>query len=330
MRQMFKKAAILGGLSVSLLSTSAVAGGCFPGPAGPVCSPQVIAHPGGAPGIDPMHVYSERPMGHLRSVKYLGTPSVNITRIHGEIGAARITDAPSAFTGGCTPESTQYCRQGGVAAPIPAPVIAAPVIAQPAPIIAAPVIAQAAPVSERVVYVGKGYDPSKFVPRIYGSNELTPGIAHIPTSRVDRSHANATAILNGGMTQPQPIASGGVVPHPSQVRVAPVVSSGTFAMGAQPIGGNVIGSVTRSMTMAPGTNVYPGSMAADGTYYEKVSGPTMLGGTQATQIICKRQAPRVNVQQPVIGVPSPVPTPVLTQCQPVGGVGHFGTRRYGH
>ena len=75
MRVNLKKAAILGGLSVSLLSTSAFAGGCFPGPAGPVCSPAVVAHPGDAPSMDPMHVYSQRPMGHLRSVKYLGTVS---------------------------------------------------------------------------------------------------------------------------------------------------------------------------------------------------------------------------------------------------------------
>lgn len=305
MRLIFKKAAILGGLSVSLLSTSAFAGGCFPGPSGPVCAPNVIAHPGGAPGIDPVHVYSQRPMGHLKSIQYLGTPSVNITRIHGVQGAPALQDAPSGFTGGCTPESTQYCRTGGAPAPMPMPMMPspAPIMAAPAPIMSAPIIAPPAPqVTERVVAIGGGYDPSKFAPRTYGSNELTPGIAHIPTSIVDRSHANATAVLNSGMTQPQPIASGGIVPMPSMMSSTPAMS------------GNVIGTVSNTVTMAPQTNVYPGSMASDGTFYEKVSGPTMFGSMQATQVICKRQAPQRHIQSPVIGVPTPVPTPV---CQSV-------------
>lgn len=312
---MFKKAAILGGLSVSLISTSALAGGCVPGPAGPICAPNVIAHPSSGSAMDPMHVFAERPMGHLRSVQYLGTPSVNITRVHGLAGAPALSDAPSNFTGGCMPESTHYCGANAAPAPAPMPMITAPapVIAAPAPMIAsrAPMIAAPAPqVTERVVAVGGGYDPSKFIPRTYGSNELTPGIAHIPTSTVDRSHANATAVLNSGMTQPQPIASGGVVPMPSM----------TSSYSATPVmSGNVIGSVSNTMSMAPQTNVYPGSMAGDGTYYEKVSGPTMMGGMQATQVICKRQAPRMNVQSPVIGVPTPVPTPVCATV-PAGPV----------
>lgn len=348
MRLIIKKAAILGGLSVSLLSTSAFAGGCFPGPVGPVCSPDVIAHPGGASQIDPMHVYSQRPMGHLRSVQYLGTPSVNITRVHGAQGAPSVADTPSSFTGGCTPESTHYCRAGNT---MPAPVMAPPApVYTPAPVIAppAPVMAQPAPqITERVVAIGGGYDPSKFIPRTYGSNELTPGIAHIPTSIVDRSHENATAVLNGGMTQPQAIASGGTVPHPSMVSSSAMSSGSSYSSSSfssqnySGMGGNVIGSVTNSVTMAPTTNVYPGSMSSSGTYYEKVSGPTMVGGMQATQVICARQAPRVDVQSPVIGVPSPVPTPVMTQCQsgpamaPVmghgGPVGHgpVSSGRYG-
>jgi len=261
--------------------------------------------------------------------RQVGTPSVSITRIHGQYGAAGITDAPSAFTGGCTPESTQYCRQNAVAAPI-----AAPVFAPPAPIIARP-----APVAERVVHIGGGYDPSKFIPRTYGSNELTPGIAHIPTSIVDRSHANATAVLNSGTTRPQSVVSGGVVPHPSIVGGTGIVSQGTIAPVIQrgivaPAGSNVVGVVNQTVRLAPNTNVYPGSLGADGTYYEKVSGPTLLGGTQATQIICKRQAPTVNVQRQVIGVPSPVPTPVLTQCAPISALAggpRFGSAagRYG-
>lgn len=59
-------------------------------------------------------------------------------------------------------------------------------------------------------------------------------------------------------------------------------------------------------------------------YWEKTSGPTMVDGLPATQILCRRQAPRpapvnVRVVSPVIGVPHPVPTPVPVQtgCAPV-------------
>lgn len=309
MRLMFKKAAILGGLSVSLLSTSAFAGGCFPGPAGPVCNPAVIAHPGPAPAMDPVHVFSQNPMGHLKTIQYLGTPSVNITRIHGVPNAPQLSDAPNGFTNGCLPESTGYCRAA-------APILAAPspIIAQPAPKISAPVIAPPAPqVTERVVAIGGGYDPSKFTPRTYGSNELTPGIAHIPTSIVDRSVENATAALNSGRAQPQAIASGGTVPTPS------MISSGTAMSSGPMMSGNVIGTVSNTVTMAPQTNVYPGSMTSNGSYYEKVSGPTMVGGLQATQVICRRQAPQMNVQSPVLGVPTPVPTPLCeTVPAPIG------------
>ena len=302
MRLMFKKAAILGGLSVSLLSTSAFAGGCFPGPAGPVCNPGVVTHPGPAPVMDPVHVFSQSPMGHLKTVQYLSTPSVNITRIHGVPNAPQLSDAPNGFTSGCMPESTGYCRGAAPVMAQPAPIMsqAAPAFVQPAPVIAPP----APQVTERVVAIGGGYDPSKFTPRTYGSNELTPGIAHIPTSIVDRSVENATAVLNSGKTQPQAIASGGTVPTPS------MISSVKMSPPTPVMGGNIVGTVSNTVTMAPQTNVYPGSMSTDGTYYEKVSGPTMVGGMQATQVICRRQAPQMNVQSPIVGVPTPMPTPV--------------------
>ncbi len=347
MRHLLKTATILSGLTLTIGTTAALAGDCRYNGA-PNCQPQVVTHPGGTPSVDPMHVYSQAPMGHLRSVQFLGTPSVNITRVHGAGPSASLSDAPSAFTGGCTPESTHYCRQGAQQAmPAPMPM---PMVAAPAPVIAAPV----AQPTERIVAIGGGYDPSKFIPRTYGSNELTPGIAHIPTSIVDRSHANATAVLNSGRTQPQPIASGGIVPHAGMInsgvsyRQAPIAAPAPMVghMGA-PMGGTYMGSVTRSMQMAPDTNVYPGSMAGDGTYWEKVSGPTRVDGLPATQILCKRQAPRVNVQSPVIGVPTPVPTPIMTQnCiqqpmpqpmpqpmmhgrapMPMAG---YGSSRYGH
>lgn len=334
MRQLLKTTAIIGGLTLSLGSTAALAGNCGFGASGPNCQPSVVTHPGGAPTIDPMHVYSTRPMGHLRSVKYLGTPSVNITRIHGQRSSVGLSDAPSAFTSGCNPESTQYCRQGGAQAPMPAPMMPqampymgppmAPMIAQPAPMIAqpAPYIVQPAPMAtERVVHVGGGYDPSKFIPRTYGSNELTPGIAHVPTSIVDRSYDNAMAVLNGGMAQPQAYASGGMVPQMPQ----------SYSNS------NYMSSASQSVPMAPQGNVYPGSVSSDGSYYEQVSGPTTMGGLQATQVICKRAAPqvqvpttRINVQRPIMAVPVPVPTPMAPTCFNAGtGAPVVSSGRYG-
>ncbi len=339
MRKVIKLAAITSGLSLSLMANSALAGDCRYGSGGPNCAPAIVAHPAPAPSIDPSHIYAQGPMSNLRTVQFLGTPSVNITRIHGAHGGPAITDSPSGFTGGCTPESTHYCGQTS-AAPAPAPVIAppAPMVVAPAPVIAPP----APQVTERVVAIGGGYDPSKFIPRTYGSNELTPGIAHIPTSIVDRSHANATAVLNGGMTQPQPVVSGGTVPHPSMMSggystastvTMPPTMSRTITMPPTR-SGNVVGMVSNTVTMPPQGNVYPGSMAGDGTYYEKVSGPTMMGGMQATQVICKRQAPRLQVQSPVIGLPTPVPTGVVESCQSVPmpmapAPVMSGTQRYG-
>jgi len=330
MRQVLKITAIVSGLTLSLGSTAAWAGNCGFGASGPNCTPNVVTHPGGESRIDPMNVYASRPMGHLRSVRYLGTPSVNITRIHGQHGIASITDAPSGFTGGCTPESTQYCRQGGaVSTPAPMPIpmtaglhspfpLAAPAIAQPAPVISAPapVIAAPAPIAERVIHVGGGYDPSKFVPRTYGTNELTPGIAHVPTSHVDRSYENAHAVLNSGMTQPQPIISGGSVPYPtmSNSTMAAISYGSTPSYTGSAMGAGHIGVINQTVTMAPETNVYPGSMSGDGTYWEKVSGPMSMNGLSATQVICKREAPRMNVQRPVIGVPTPVPTAIGPTC----------------
>jgi len=64
----------------------------------------------------------------------------------------------------------------------------------------------------------------------------------------------------------------------------------------------------------PMAGAYGSSVAGDGTYWEKVSGPTAFGSTVATQVICKRKLPTQTVN-PVIGVPVPVPVPVQQGCQ---------------
>ena len=300
------------GVFMASVSTAAFAGcggnvGCNPGvmafegvssaecrgPA-PVanCNPGVNVYGNASDPRANVGVYNSTPYGHLKTVQYQNTQNVNIMRVHSRTPAVALSDAPSAFTGGCTPTSTTYCReQQGTPVrvafnPAPAP---APVYVAPAP---------------RVTTYGSGYNPANFAPRQYGSTDFVPGIAHVPTSIVDRS----------------PITHIDGVPQP-QVRSVTtantsVVHSGPSYVGRPAMGGNVIGSVV--------TGQYSYQPPGGGMYWEKTSGPTVVDGLPATQILCRRQAPRpapvnVRVVSPVIGVPHPVPTPVPVQagCAPV-------------
>ena len=66
----------------------------------------------------------------------------------------------------------------------------------------------------------------------------------------------------------------------------------------------------------PMAGAYGSNIGADGSYWEKVSGPTAFGDTIATSVICKRKLP-TKVVNPVVGVPVPVPVPVQQGCQQV-------------
>ncbi len=323
---------------LSLSGTAQAGGNC----AGPDCNLGVQYIPGNAPSFGPMTVSSSQPMGHLRTVNFQRAPHVNIMRVHGLRSTAALSDKPSGFTNSCHPQSTQYCRQDGsaISVPAPAPAVPAPVVQRPvmqapimpAPIVQAPVIQ--APAPRLRSYVGQGFDASKFSPRQYGENTFTPGIAHIPTSIVDRSPENADRALNSGRTVPQPIANGGVAPRPAMVssvstmnmssnmvmqprfartmmRPAPVMPRPMMAPMMAPrmaptLSAPVMG-LRPSAPILQGNGTYASSVGANGTYWEKVSGPTKLGGMNATQIICKRQLPQ-RVVNPVVGVPVPVPT----------------------
>lgn len=314
----------------------------------PDCQLGVKYIPGNAPQFGPMTVSSTQPMGHLRTVNFQRAPHVNIMRVHGLRPTAALSDAPSAFSQGCHPVSTRYCRQDGdavnavVAPPVTTaqpPVMQAPIMPRPvvqAPILRAPIVRAPmvqAPAPRLRSYTGQGFDPSKFTPRQYGENTFTPGIAHIPTSIVDRSPENADRALNSGRTIPQPIANGGVAPRPSMMTSSMMTSSSMGnvmmrpapsvpmarpimprAMISAPImqGPVMAASMAAPMSVRPGAPVlqangtYASSVAPNGTYWEKVSGPTQIGGTLATQVICKRQLPQ-QMARPIVGVPTPVP-----------------------
>ena len=324
--------ALLGALSAGLLAAPAFAGGnCFGGS----CATPVQVLPSYAPEFGPMTIRNENPLGHLRSVNFQRAPNVSITRVHSLGPTASLSDAPSGFTGGCHPSSTTYCRQNAgtpVQVQFAAPV-AAPVFQAPAPVIQAP----AAPV---VVRTGGGYDPSKFAPRTYGDASLVPGVAYLPTSKVVRDPAAAQQVLDSGQTRPQDVVVPGTGTAPHLGLVAGQSSFQQTFSGPQ-FGGfsNAQGLVLAPTRVGPSfgqpgapilqqsgplAGSYGSSVAPDGTYWEKVSGPTSFGSTVATQVICKRQLPRQTVR-PVVGVPVPVPVAVPHGCQNVSlPAGRYG------
>ena len=342
MRIKFSIMAAVSSLTLAAVSTPALAGGCGVGV--PNCNVGVNVIAPAPAEFGPMTVHTQHPMGHLRQVQFQRAPNVSITRVHGMMPSAGLSDAPSGFTGGCHPTSTQYCRTDAGTpitvdfAPAPAP---APVAHIAAPYVPAPVYT--APAQPLRTVIGQGYDPSKFTPRQYGENTFTPGIVHAPTSFVDRSPANAQAALNSGRTVSQPLANGGMTPaigfagpalSSSSYVAAPamgrVTLPGTYAASPAPVMNMGMGMAGRQATAPVLTEngIYASNVGADGTYWEKTSGPTMFGSTMATQVICKRKLP-TQVVNPVVNVPYAVPTAVPT-CGPAPHAMHQGhNARYG-
>ena len=303
MRRLVLSLAALGSAGL-FAATPAMAGGCGQGVPAENCKVPIQYMSGPAPVFDPITVYSTQPMSHLRTIQYRSAPNVSIMRVYGQGQTVGLSDFPSKFTGGCHPTSTRYCRQAApAAAPAPAP--------RPA-----------------VVTHRQTVDTSKFTPRVYGSNELVPGIAHVPTSIVDRSWENAMAALNSGRTRPQPVASGGMVPHPTQMS-APAPMAAPLSIATPPPMAPMPVPVVENHGVVTET-------ISGGEYWEKVSGPQMIGGTMATQVICKRKAPDVQVQRQVVGVPVQagcVPPQTMAQPMPMSEpvlAGGPVSRRYGY
>lgn len=211
-------AALLG-----LSTTSAFAGAC----GGVPCDLGVSAQPALAADYGPVTVSSHTPYDYFDSVRFQRAPHVSITRIHGLPPTVNLSDAPVGFTKGCHPESTLYCRQSGSTGtvtggtsytpirPAPAPVPVVTRVSPQTPVYHRPVQTQLVQ-SSRVVAVGGGFDASKFTPRVYGDPyKIVPGIAHVPTSIVDRNPYRAQAVLDAG--------PGGITPALLGVPVRPYV-----------------------------------------------------------------------------------------------------------
>ena len=271
-------------------------------PAGGCVAPSVVQANTPDP-LAPVNTYNHNPYGYLKTFTYKNTPDVNVMRVYARAPQVGLSDVPTGFSGGCTPTPTRYCR-GGRALTVTMPQTA------PRPMfsIAPRPVMRPIPVAPVRVRTGGGFNASNFASRVYGENKFTPGIAHIPTSIVDRS----------------PITHIDGVPQ-KQIRSVTTVN-GTYGVGqrstmtnyqggSRVYGGNLLGHVSGGSY----TYTKPGSP----DYWEKTSGATIVNGLPATQILCRRQGTgattqTVNVVRPVIGVPQPVPTPVavgVSSCQ---------------
>ncbi|PHR92331.1 MAG: hypothetical protein COA69_08105 [Robiginitomaculum sp.] len=120
----------LAGVFVAASSTAAYAG-CSVGVHNPICDPRLISHPSLASAPAPIHIYGQQPYGYLKQFAYKNTPNVNIMRLHSRAPLISLGDRPVAFTNGCMPSSTVYCRAPQILPapmPVPAPYIAPPTL----------------------------------------------------------------------------------------------------------------------------------------------------------------------------------------------------------
>ncbi|MGJ8560107.1 MAG: hypothetical protein ACSHX3_07715 [Litorimonas sp.] len=330
-----------------LLSGSAFAGGPSYCGSNPGCDTGVAYLPSPTGYSGPTTIENRTPYDFLDSVHFQRSPHVSITRVHSLDPTVGLADSPVGFTQGCHPQSTTYCRSGHQAnatttvsatptqrqAPIvQAPVVRAPIMHAPAPVT----------MPSRVVATGGGFDQTKFTPRIYGDPyTITPGIAYLPTSIVDRNPYRAQAVLDSGPGGITPALTGmpiGPLPTPRPYNWAapetammaprpPVMMRPTIQprmmqaprvqapmmqapMGQRPMMHPSIPTGHPGAAGAPyqlSNGRYGSTVGADGTYWEKVSGPTQFGNTVASQVICKRRLPH----------PTPTPYPVPQPMPPV-------------
>lgn len=324
MRQFLTIMATASGLSLALSGTAALAGSCGQGINSNYCQPPQIAPPASPCGVvtppalpasncqtsvivrsgahtvqDPIIIGSTAPMGYLRSVKFHGAPQVNIMRVHGQATLIGIKDAPTGFTAGCNPTSTTYCGQqtdAPAAKPTPQPYIAPPVApSAPQPVAVQPMVISA----PRPALI----NPALLQPRQYGTTGMVRGTAYLPTSHVNRDYQTAHAVLNAGTIPARPAVNGGQVPHPSMFGnshyMTSAVSSASPVYAPQPE--HIIAPYPVEMGPGPVPNGGP-------SYWKKVSGPTMVGGLAATQVVCRHSAPAPQM-------PSPSPAPVTCTRQ---------------
>ena len=290
MRLKYLLSAALGGAFTLAAASPALAGSNCGTVSGDRCNPGYVYSQ--SPVVtSSVSTHYGQPYDHLRRSEYVQTPQINVTRIETGARHASLSDAPAHSWAGCGSIGAVTC-----AAPAPAPIMARPM---PMPVMPAPVMMAPAPVTApaplRSYSASHSYDASKYVSRQYGSTDFVPGIAHIPTSIVDRSVANRDAILASGTTVAQPVLH----------------TNSSYAATSNTVAQNL-----------------------DGTSWTRASGPTFVDGMFASEILCKQPAPvapRVQVHQqayqvvrPIVNVPYAVPVAVPGPVVNVRGNSRYG------
>ncbi|MGB3456863.1 MAG: hypothetical protein WBG08_04620 [Litorimonas sp.] len=334
---------VLAGVSLLATAAPALAGPILTcgAPGGPVCDGKVTLMPTPPTYADAVTIENRTPYDYFDSIHFQRSPHVSITRVHGLDTTVGLSDSPKGFTGGCHPESTTYCRSGQAArtsAPVPAP--AAPVYVPPAPKpytppVMSPPVQAAPPVcgqfravnpcgtavsggfvqSERVVAVGKVSPPSAFVPRIYGDPyTITPGIAHLPTSFIDRNPYSAQAVLDR-------VSPGSVTPALSGLRFAPIPP--------RPVTGHV-GFAPTLLRQASGMSA--GRYGQTTRYSQTLSVAPQVStvGRYGPAMPQRIAAPVTGHYAPVTHAPAPYPSaPVCRSPRPgIPSCGNPGRARY--
>lgn len=274
----------------------------------------------------PTTIENRTPYDYFDSVHFQRSPHVSITRIHSLAPSVGLADSPVGFTTGCHPQSTAYCRSGHAStasqAPTPQPTY------MPAPVMTAPAPTTPRVVAIGGGYDPSKFTPRIYG----DPYTITPGIAYLPTTVVDRNPYRAQAVLDAGPGGVTPALTGmpiGPLPTPRphmprhystnagtvqpRMMQAPAVQRPVMQapmmmrppmmqrpMMPQPM-------MQRPMMQPSIPTGYPGAagapyqmsngrygsrVGADGTYWDKVSGPTRYGNTVATQVICKRRMPQ--------------------------------------
>lgn len=310
---MSMKSAFWGLISVAALmgsgSVTAQAGQPYPAPpcAGPgPCDYGIHVLPSRPVHQGPVTVQHRTAFDHYKSIQFQQAPHVSILRVHGRPQTVGLSDAPSGFTGGCSPSSTRYCRSEAdqtdhvidVPSPTPHPVPAP----QPLPLPKPYPVPKPSPIVRPVPLPRPIPAPCQPVHGPCGPQGVHP---------FAMSGASATTSTPSVVTIPAPMTSSmssqtvpSVPPHmvSGSVIAAPLPTGSGYPQLA---GGPVLSGPTLSSgPIASGTGASRYGIQPDGTYWEKVSGPTTVGGLTATEILCKRQVPGHGTS-PVCRTPAP-------------------------
>lgn len=296
---------------------------------GPGCDTGVAYVPTPTGFSGPTTIENRTPYDFLDSVHFQRSPHVSITRVHSLSPTVGLADRPVGFTQGCHPESTTYCRTGQAGHSPVTPIYTPPApIMQPAPVAMPPRIVATGSGFDPSKFTPRIYgDPYTITPGIAylpttvvdrnpyraqavldaGPGGVTPAltgmpIGPMPTPRPYSTASSAAWSTSQATVQPRvmarpmmqaPVTQPRMMPRPMmqpQMMARPMYQAPMMPrpMMQPSIPTGYPGAAGAPYQMQNGR--YGSTVGADGTYWEKVSGPTQFGNTVASQVICKRSA----------------------------------------